>query len=301
MINILNEYTNFILDEFCFYGKMIMGKYYNSSIFTSFVKEYLNIRYYNIYPKRNTFNETINFYLNKKVKELENEYPDKTDQIYFMASIFKYLITLDSEIDADRVNKIEVELTNFRKKQYSLEEKIEFSKEYREFKKRKKDFIKNYETNDFFIEVKSTKTKKVYNTFLKHNIKMSELFSEKAIENVYNSGLVSEDKLFVKYNLIAIKVLEEIINYDYETIYLVEFNSDLFKKKEKINRLLRIIDNDIMKEKIIFKIPYTSFDEKREDVYALINNGYNFALIKDEFYKEENYLNLFKFILDKEV
>lgn len=300
MINVIDEYTGFISDEFCFYGKTVMEKYYNSSIFNSFVSEYIKIRYYNIYPEKKNFNETINYYLNKKIKELENDYPDKIKNIYFMADIFKYLITLDSDIDADTVNKIEIELSNLREEKYLLEGKLEFSKEYREFKRRKKEFVKSYETNDFYIEFKQ-KSKKVFNTILKHNIKMPDLYSDRAIENVYNSGIVSEDKLFIKYNLIAIKVLEEITNYDFETSYLIEFNSDLFNKKEKLNRLLKIIDNDITKEKVILKIPYTSFNEKRDEVFGLINNGFNFALIKDDNYEEDSYINLFKYVLDKEV
>jgi len=297
MINVIDEYTDFILDEFCFYGKKIMEKYYISSIFNSFTKEYISIRYYNIYLDKKNINNIINKYLNKKIKELETENPTKNKNIYFMASIFKYLIVLDGELEADKVNKIESELDKIRKK-YNLEEKLEFSKEYREFRKRKREFIKNFETEEFEIEYTKTKNKKLVDTKLNHNIKISDLYSEKAIEEVYNTGITSEDKLFVHYNLIIIKVLNEIINYDYDTNYLVEFNTELFNKKDKLNRLLKIINNDIAKEKVVLKIQYTNFIENKEEIFNLINEGYNIALIKDENYKEDSYIKLFKYVLD---
>lgn len=301
MINVIDEYTDFILDEFCFYGKTIMEKYYISSIFNEFVKEYLSIRYYNIYPKKQSINSTVNYYLNEKIKELEESNPDKVKSIYFMADIFRYLIALDGDLEATAVNKIEIELSDLREKKYGLVGKLEFSKEYREFRKRKRDFIKEYETSDFYLELSKTKFKNVLDASLKHSVKMPELYSDKAIEDVYNSGIVGEDKLFVEYNLLAIKILEEIIDYNYEASYLVEFNTELFNKKEKLNRLLKIIDNDITKEKLVLKISYTSFIDKREEVFGLINDGYSFALLKDENYKEDSYINLFKYVIDKEV
>lgn len=301
MINVIDEYTDFILDEFCFYGKKVMEKYYISSIFNSFVKEYISIRYYNIYPKKQSINSTVNYYLNEKIKELEESNPDKVKSIYFMADIFRYLIALDGDLEAAAVNKIEIELSDLREKKYGLVGKLEFSKEYREFRRRKKDFIKEYETSDFYLELSKTKFKNVLDASLKHSVKMPELYSDKAIEDVYNSGIVSEDKLFVEYNLLAIKILEEIIDYNYDTSYLVEFNTELFNKKEKLNRLLKIIDNDITREKLVLKVSYTSFMDRREEVFGLINDGYSFALLKDENYKEDSYINLFKYVIDKEV
>ena len=209
-----------------------------------------------------------------------------------------YLIFLDDDVEALEVNKIEDKLEKLREK-YNIEEKIEFSKQYREYKKIKKEFFKSYETEDFFIETKKINSKKIYDTKLNHNIKLSELYSEKAIKKVFDSKLVSEDKLFVLYNLVSINILKEIINYDYITTYLVEFNVNLMDKTEKFNRLLKIIDNDITKEKICFKIDYYLFLENQEKVFKLINEGYNFALIVDETYEKIEYESLFKYVLDR--
>jgi hypothetical protein len=244
---------------------------------------------------------TINYYLNQNAKDLKENNPTKNKNIDFMLHIFAYLIYLDTDLTAENINKLEKEITIFREKNYEIFGKIEFSKEYRNFRKRKNEYIKNYQTSDFNTEFTKIKNKKLYDTKLNYTIKLPELYSEKAIELVYNNGIISEDKLFVQYNLIAIKVLEEILIYDYKTNYLVEFNIELFNKKEKLNRLLKIIDNDITKEKISFKISYTNYLDNKEEIFDLIHNGYNFSIIKDENYKEDEYNNLFKYILDKEV
>lgn len=300
MNNVVNEYTEYVLKQFSFYAKKIMGKYYNNSIFTELAKEYINIRYYNIYPQKQNNKTTISYYLNQKIKEITENNPKKIESITFMVDILNHLIYLDSDIEASEVNKVEKELEEIRKK-YDIKEKLEFSKEYREFKKNKKEFIKQYETDDFYIDIKKTKEKNLYNTMLKYNLKMPELYSDKAIEDVYNKGLVAEDKLFVLYNLLAINILKEIINYEYLNVYLIEFNFNLLNKQEKFNRLLKIIDNDVTKEKLCFKINYKMFKQNKDDIFKMINNGYNFAIIKDHTYEENEYESLFKYILDSEV
>lgn len=300
MNNVVNDYTDYIVEQFRFYAKKTMEKYYIASIFNEFIEEYILVRYYNIYPQKQNIKTTISFYLNKKLNELKTDNPDKIKSIIFMAKIFNSLIRLNCNIEAEEVNKIEKELISIRN-EYGLTEELEFSKEYREFRKNKNNFIKAYSSEEFMLEIKSTKHKKISNTTLKYNIKMPELYSKESIDKVFNEGLISEDKLFIQYNLIAIKVLEEIINYDYTTSYLVDFNIELFKKKEKLNRLLKIIDNDITKEKVILKVPYSSFNKERDEIFTLINNGYNFALIKDKDYKEDDYISLFKCIIDSEV
>lgn len=297
MNNVVNEYTDYVLKQFCFYGKKIMEKYYIASIFNELAEEYIKIRYFNIYPAKQNNKTTVSFYLNQKIKELCDKNPSKIKNLTFMVEILNHLIYLDSDIEANEVNKLEKELEEIRKK-YDLEEKLEFSKEYREFRKNKNNFIKEYETDDFYIDVNKTKERNLFDTELKHDIKMPEIFSDKAIKTAFNSGLVKEDKLFVLYNLMAIKVLNEIIDYDYLSCYLIEFNTELLQKQEKFNRLLKIIDNDITKEKLCFKITTDQLQENKDDIFDLINDGFNFAIIKDKYYNNE-YDNLFKYVLEE--
>ncbi len=301
MNNVIEKYTDFIKEQFVFFGKQVLDKYYVASIFDTLVNEYISVRYYNRYPSKGNVTTTINYYVKNKIKELKETNENKIKNIEFMEDIFNYLIFLDTDIENNEVNRVEKLLCGLRKQKYNIEEPLEFSKDYKMYNKIKKDYIKAFESNDFYLEYKLTKKKNLFDISINHNVKMPDLYSSKVINKVYNSGIIAEDKLFIEYNLINIKILEEIINYDYSTNYLIDFNVSLFDKKEKINRLLKIIDNDITKEKLCFKISYTDFLNNKDDIFKLINKGYNFALIKDENYKEDSYINLFKYLLVKEV
>ena len=63
-----------------------------------------------------------------------------------------------------------------------------------------------------------------------------------------------------------------------------------------MNRLLKIIDNDVSKEKIIFKINYSLFLENKEMIFKILNDGYNMALVKDDQFQNNNYVNLFNYV-----
>lgn len=297
MNNIMDKYTAIVSKQFCFYAKNVMQKYYISSIFNEFLEEYINVRYYNIYPARQNRTSTVNFYLNEKINHLREKYDNKVKNIEFMGSIFKYLIKLDSCLEACEVNKIEDDLEKVALK-FGLSDRIEFSKEYRAFLKDKNNLLKKYETNDFVINY-SKIDNKVYDTSFEYLINMPELYSKKAIDSVYNSDPICDEKMFVYYNMLALNILNDVISYDYSKSYLVDFNLDLFNKKEKLNKLLKIFDNDISKEKVLFKVKSSDLLKNKKNVFDLISNGFNFVLIKDTELNE--YDSIFKMILDKEV
>ena len=54
------------------------------------------------------------------------------------------------------------------------------------------------------------------------------------------------------------------------------------KKEKKLKQKLRIIDNLAIQDKIILKIEYENFDTNRDLIYALMQEGYRFAVIIDD-------------------
>lgn len=290
-MNIFTEYTNFILKQFQFYGKQILGKYYMTSIFEPFLTEYINIRYYNIYGK--TDNRTIKKSMDTLSETLLSENPEKIKNIAFTMEILPYLTLLDGSLTADEVNKIEKQILLIINKYYSKQE-FEISKDYRQYRKRKQDFLNNFESKEFILDVK--KHNKYYDVNLNYDINFSDLYSQKAINDIFNNGIINEDKLLVLYNLVGIKVLQDIIDKNYNNNYLVEFNVDIMQKQEKFNRLIKIIDNDISKEKIVFKITEQDFLKNEKSICSLINKGFNFAIVGK--LNDNRYLELFKYIVD---
>ena len=110
------------------------------------------------------------------------------------------------------------------------------------------------------------------------------------IENVFNSGLISEDKLFVEYNLISVEVIQDILRGNFKRQYIIEFNTNLFNKSRKLASLLKIINNSAVQDKINFKITYKEFLKNKENIYELMRNGFKFAVILDDSF-EPQYAN----------
>ena len=64
---------------------------------------------------------------------------------------------------------------------------------------------------------------------------------------------------------------------------------------------MRIIDDQIIQEKIILKIVYSDFNENIDLIYSLIQNGYSFAIILDNTFdvtgSNLRKLDIFKYML----
>lgn len=75
----------------------------------------------------------------------------------------------------------------------------------------------------------------------------------------------------------------------------------LYLKKTKILRLLNIIDNSAIQDKLSLKIKHETFLKYREEAYELLRNGYKIALLADETIDtdraELEKLKMFKYIL----
>ncbi len=132
-------------------------------------------------------------------------------------------------------------------------------------------------------------------------MKFSTIFSATAIERAFNTGTTSEDKLFVEYNMISAQIIKDIIKGNFKKQYIVEFADSLFEKKQKITRLLNIIDNSALQDKLSIKIRHETFLKYRDDAYEMLRSGYKIALIADETIDtdraELEKLKMFKYIL----
>ena len=210
----------------------------------------------------------------------------------------------------DDVKKVEIsELTkdiiSYRKNSLSLEKDTfenDFNALIEEINFKKSIYFSQFESNTFKAGYFLTNIKKVYNVVLDYDIAIPKLYSEFAISKVYTTGIINEDRLFVEYYLVTSKLLSELVKCDYSNYYLVEFAVSLFLKKEKLLRLLNIIDNDIAKDRISLKINYSDYIDNKDTILDLINKGYNFTLILDDTYsnsaqEKKSVLSLFKYIM----
>ena len=289
--NVIKQYVDFSSKNINKYYKMILKKYYKADIVEEFVSKYIETRYYNL--------DTNDSGLRNKLKEVYNSL-DKDDKKIgeIILYILKYIYYFDDVSTCDNIKNIISELDTYRKNQLQLEDDFssEFLELYKENQRRKSVYLKSIECDDFPIILKKVKEDNIYDIEIVNKLKIPKLYSDYAIDKTFNTGIISEDKLFIEYYLVSSKILNSIIYRKYNFHYLVEFDTNLFLKEEKINRLLNIINNDIAKDIISLKVGYKDFIENKENIYQLMRDGYKFSVIIDDEY-DLDILDVFEYII----
>ena len=304
MFNILDEYVSYIEKNLKNISKLTMGKYFVSKHFNELFDTYKDVRYYDAFEmKKSSFKENVIYYLNNKISDIKN-LEDLTEKNVFAFEIFSeiFLIDFDKNLSVD---KYILNLSKKRKEYFDLSED-NFDKSLaniiKELVDKKNKFMANFFSKNFEVNYYLTNLKKVYNVTISHNIKFPKLYSEYAIDKVFNFDVIGEDKLFIEYQMVNVRFLSEIIQGDFSKNYLLEFQTSIFEKKEKLVRLLRLIDNDITKENFSMKIDYSYYKNNKDTILDMINNGYNFCIFLDNSYDSDgennNLINtVFKYIM----
>lgn len=301
--NIIKEYAEFNKKNINKYYELIMGKFYDKELVNLFVNNYIDIRYYDLDTDKYSRNITK---INKKFKELsETIEEEKKTKAKFISVLFDIIYYLDDVIETDNkeeiielINKIRIEKLGINEKDF----KDKFTELLSKNDERKHKFINSIECEEFPIDYDYIYEQDVYNVVITHDIAIPKLYSKFAIDKVFNDGLIAEDKLFLEYYMVSNKILKNIINGDYNNKYLLEFNPSILKKKDKLSRLLNIINNDLTKDVTSLKLFYKDFMNNKEKIYELIKEGYKFSIIIDNTYNnvekiDTDLFNVFEYII----
>ena len=301
--NVIKEYAEFSKKNISKYYEMIMGKYYNKEIVNMFLNNYIDIRYYDLDIDKYSRNITK---INKKFKDIyENIAEEDKITAKFIYTLFDIIFYLDDVLEIDNIEKIFDLINKIRIEKLGIDEKEfinNFKEQYNKDKERKNKFINSIECEEFPVEYDYIYEQDVYNVEITHDIAIPKLYSKFAIDKVFNDGLISEDKLFIEYYIVSNKILKNIIAGDYNNKYLLEFNPNILKKKEKLTRLLNIIDNDLTKDVTSMKILYKDFIANKEKILELIHGGYKYSIVIDNTYDnleklEPNFFKIFEYII----
>ena len=84
--------------------------------------------------------------------------------------------------------------------------------------------------NNFILSFQKTNIKRLENISIDYDIKFPKLYSEYAIDKVFNSGVIGEDKIFIEYYLVCSNILKKIIAGDFSFNYLVDFDINMRDK-----------------------------------------------------------------------
>ena len=300
-MNIASEYISFSQNSIKKYLMLILDHYFDQSIYDDMINAYINTRYYNLYPIiSDKLEENIVYYLKKSVSNIDDKFKDKAR---YMFKMFKYILYFDGAFECDSVRKLISEIKMFRLIELKLSDSNFESKLYNMLEEdlvAKKNFLDSFSDKNFSMNYLKLKDK-IFYCVLEHNLKFSKLYSDYAIEKVFSNKVISEQKLFVSYSLACIRALEDVIKGDFDKIYILDYVFSLVSKPKKNQRLLKTIDNDIIKEKLVLKINYSDYVANHEAIYELTRGGFKIALEIDssfEFSDENNkLLKIFAYII----
>ena len=283
-VNIISQYVNFSKKCIKNYMKLIMKSKYDEDAFNELMKIYIDIRYYDLYPRqKNTFISNITYYLSQKVNEIveEDQYKDNTN-VKNMFLLFGYILVFDNAINCDSAKDVIRKLNEFRIEKLNINEE-DFEKNIFEIVKadllRKKEYLNNFNNKSFEIIYNTTNIRNLYNVDIEQKLKFPKIYSKYAIDKVFVSKEINEHKLFIIYPIVAAKILTNIIDGQFKKTYLIDYNLNLNNKEKKLKRLYSLIDDDIAKEKIIMKINFIDFLKNKKFFMDNMKLGYNYAAI----------------------
>ena len=283
--NIIEEYISFNREKYLELFKIMLGNHYQKYLCSLFIDRYIDVRYFNEtnYLTEKDFINRINKELIDLTEKLAQD--DNVEDIKNIVALFGYIVYFDDVcVVSQDMELINTMVTDDIIKIDNKEELKSVIKEwYVDLKKKKELFNNTINTKDFnLLEVRLYK--KLHYLELEHNVKISNLYSEYAIDKAYNSGVVNEDKLFITYILASSLVLNNAINLDFSRYYLVPMASTLFEKEKKFERLLNVINNLLAKKFISIRITYTDYKNNKVKINKLINEGYSFGIELDSKY-----------------
>ena len=300
-INIITEYANYIEKSYIKIAKLLLGKNYSEEDFSSILSVYVKARYYDSFDRKSKspyFNTKM--YVKDELSKLEN----KDGVLEPVLSIYNEIFNLEqSNYDAKEL--INNTLKYREKLKLSSEKYVdEVTAICDEINKKRKEIQKTFASKDFSCNYKTTNLYKVFNVSLDYSFSIPKLYSDFAVDKVYTTGVINEDKLFVEYHLITCRLLNEILSFDFSNNYIVEFTCSLLEKANKVKNIFNIIDNDICKEKISLKISLSEFLEYKNKIMDLINDGYSFSIMIDDSYEDsleskKIITSIFKYIIIK--
>lgn len=285
--NIVKDYIDFNQKHLREYIDIITEKNLNSKICDMIVDTYINVRYYNSYEQVKT--NTIDNFEYYAIENFKKDFSDKNKEIN-IPLVVNALIIIRYVILYEKYHNEEKEIKKLSGYEEKLKDKFSDTKilvsglikSIKDNTHKKEKFLNNLLSNDFNIVKHKTNLKEVYDLYFDNSVKIPDLYSQIAIDRVYNSGIINEDKMLVFYYLTNREILLDMENFQYNINYLVPFPDSLMEKNNKLVNLLKIIDNDYFKERVILKVLYSDYLNKKEAYDKLIHEGYSLAIIIDE-------------------
>lgn len=305
MKNLMDVYLSFTERKIKKYMKLIFNQYYDENIVNEYLRTYINARYYNIIniekPARAFYLRILDeldykedTLMEKCEKEAESlsEKQQRLKVISTVKEVFGYILFFDNVRNIENfktigsIKEIVAKALAVASEAYGF--KVPKDAEDKIYKEIKSDllskdlFLDKFDTDEFMLNFENSELRDdLFFVELLYNVKMPMQYSSQAVAQVFSEGIIAEDKLQVEYLLLSIIVIRDIVNGSFKDTYIAEFAPTLFKKKQKLDSLLSIIDNQELQSEISLNIMYSDYIKNKKSVFEYTKKGFNFTITLD--------------------
>lgn len=297
IIAILNENDKYRTNELTIKGLLIeayiTAKYYND--YTDTDVEYNNR---NRLIKIERFITDVSKKIIMNYKGTDREYGEKVCKF---ADMLKLIATLENGmlLITDIKSRNEFYRDEILKYLSTDEEKNKVDEMVRAISKIERNYIgiveyllAKLESDTFKLEMTQLKShKEIYAVKMNHNVKFSNVYSDYIIDKTYSVGIIAEDKMTILLNLMLLELVKNMLSFEFEKKYVLYIPSSLYKKQNKFESLLRMIEDDYAKTNIFILVALSDIKSNKKFIKNIRKLGYNFAIaIKNasDFDKDNN-------------
>ena len=297
--NIIKEYLEYLKKSYLSFFKIMLKHNYSKEVCSIFLERYFMVRYYDEtnYSKIKDFTDR----LNRELIDVLNSFDENINRniLKNIVALFGYILYFDDICPIEKEGELIEYISN--SDLIKIDDREHLAEKLRTwyvgFKCDKSTFEEALVTRDFNI-IEKRLYRSLYCINLKHNVKISYLYSESAIEKVYNGGIINEDKSFITYILTSNLVLNNAISLDFTKKFVVDLPSTIFEKEKKLERLINILDSTLAKKHIFMRLLYSDYIKYKVLIDKYLAEGFSFILELDSAFEGNTMeLILFQYII----
>lgn len=292
----VNELLNLLIEEESIYVNV-------PTIKKTFMDAYINARYYNNYGNDDSEgNRRVSIgKIEKVIKDvatrLVSDYRGNNNKYEYTVTTYGNAFALIARLRqaGEAISELKV------RKEYFKKELIKFAKDWNNKKIEKTAdavnktqkhysnmltaFLNSLETNMFNLNINKISSKKdMYGLELAHNISFSKVYSEYIIDKTYSEGIIAEDKVSVLLTLLSLQLVKDMANFDFNNKYLLYIPNTLYKKERKLDKALKMIDDEYARNNVIILVSYEELINNIGVIKGIRKLGYKFAVVFDKQY-----------------
>ena len=292
----VNELLNLLIEEESIYVNV-------PTIKKTFMDAYINARYYNNYGNDDSEgNRRVSIgKIEKVIKDvatrLVSDYRGNNNKYEYTVTTYGNAFALIVRLRqaGEAISELKV------RKEYFKKELIKFAKDWNNKKIEKTAdavnktqkhysnmltaFLNSLETNMFNLNINKISSKKdMYGLELAHNISFSKVYSEYIIDKTYSEGIIAEDKVSVLLTLLSLQLVKDMANFDFNNKYLLYIPNTLYKKERKLDKALKMIDDEYARNNVIILVSYEELINNIGVIKGIRKLGYKFAVVFDKQY-----------------